>query len=361
LRLVQPDCTGTFSFHPSSQGETMLHFVRRRERQAFTLIELLVVIAIIAVLIGLLLPAVQKVREASANAKCKNNLHQLGVAANNYANARGALPSGADTQNIGCIVYLLPYLEQDNTFTNFHIQPGSGTAYYSDPFNRPPSTGTTTIPPTANPSGIYGCAPNIPTLQCPSTMQPTGYVTTLIAVNYGTAGTDFPAGGPTGHVFSSYPGGLVCGRSNYLGTAGYLPSSLPGVFTYNSRVRLEVVSAADGTSNTTMFGEYAGGFIQWSGAGGIPDGVCGAHWSAGYNYSGFGWPSIGYMSYQQNGQTTPLPSPQINPNYGLFSSQHDGGVNFCFCDGSVRSINPNIDFTVWVYLTCYNDGHAISF
>src|SRR5689334_13613743 len=92
-------------------------------RRGFTLVELLVVIAIIAVLIGLLLPAVQKVREAAARMSCQNNLKQLALAAHDYDGNCQRLPAGADWQNVGCLVYLLPYIEQDAHFKNFSFDP----------------------------------------------------------------------------------------------------------------------------------------------------------------------------------------------------------------------------------------------
>jgi prepilin-type N-terminal cleavage/methylation domain-containing protein/prepilin-type processing-associated H-X9-DG protein len=334
---------------------------RSNPRQGFTLIELLVVIAIIAILIGLLVPAVQKVREAAARTQCTNNLKQLGVAAHNYQSTFNRLPPGMDAQEVGCLVYLLPYLEQANVYKlwNNGGAPLAGPVsfYWQNPAIRPPTTRTDNIP---RPPVLYATEPTIPVFLCPAAPDPTTYVTALMAVNYGTAGVDFgvdvngnPA--PGGHLFSSAPGRLVLGRSNYLGSGGYYApsqaSNLAGLFTYKSKNSIGRVP--DGTSNTLLFIEYVGGANAWNGSGGIPSGVSGASWSCGFNYTGFGGPSP--TGSQDN------PPGSGSGGWYLFGSDHTSNiVNVCYADGSVRQVSPAIDFSTWVYLSGFRDGVVIT-
>src|SRR5262249_55499187 len=147
---------------------------------------------------------------------CGNNLHQILTAANNYQSVRDKLPPGMDEQHVGCMVFLLPYMELDPQYKLFSFQPSLYAFYYQDPLNRPPTTSTPTIPPRPDGAPFYGAQGNFKVFQCPSSKAPEETVTALLSVNYGLAGADFRSGAPNPtHLFSSYPGGLILGRSNY--------------------------------------------------------------------------------------------------------------------------------------------------
>jgi prepilin-type N-terminal cleavage/methylation domain-containing protein len=323
--------------------------LKRSKKGGFTLIELLVVIAIIAILIGLLLPAVQKVREAAARMTCSNNLKQIGLAAHNYESAYQVLPPGMNVNHVGSMVLLLPYMEQDNQFKLYRMPPlsASGTPvpfYYLDPQNRPPSTGVNTIP---RPPAIYGCEGNIKTFLCPSAPSPESAVTAMLCQNYGNVNINYAPGSPIGHVYSSAPGRLIMGRAHYMAVAGECRNTAPynnykGYFFYQSREKIH--TANDGSSNTMMFIEYAGGTINWNNSGGIPNGWSTPSWSAGFCYLCFGLP-------------TGLGLANGTDSWWGPSSRHTNNIiQVCFGDGSVRKIQNNVSFAVLLALGGTNDG-----
>jgi prepilin-type N-terminal cleavage/methylation domain-containing protein/prepilin-type processing-associated H-X9-DG protein len=322
---------------------------RPRARFAFTLVELLVVIAIIAILVALLIPAVQKVRSTAGNATCLNNLKQIGTAALNYDSQKKSLPPGMDEGGAGCLVYLLPNLGYEPVYTSFNR---SKTAmYFNDPINVPPTTGLTAVP---RPPALYSMESTIPVLLCPAAPAPNDYVLPIVGAFFGTPGVDYPSFLPvpnqSSFVVLSAPGNAIVGKTNYLGMGGYYVATQytenVGVFSYRSHVPIRTVASQDGTSNTIMFGEWAGGYTPRVGA--VPPGSVGAQWGCGFQYSGYGTPTVG-KSRNTNGN-----------NWLYFSSEHAGGVNFCFCDGSVRTIAADIEFNPWVYLSGYKDGVVVS-
>ena len=329
-----------------------------RRRTAFTLIELLVVIAIIAVLIGLLLPAVQKVREAAARTKCQNNLKQIGLAAHNYHDANMHLGAGFDQQHAGIIVKLLPYFEQDNQFRLYSFKPNTNSSYWSDPVNRPASTGSSTPP---RPPQRYGGEGELPVLQCPAMpFSPSETSTVWLTHSYGTANTDFNSTyGTSTSVPSGLPGGIVLGKTNYLANAGdwrniLVEGSNPptgtncrGPYRYLSKTTLE--SFADGTSNTILFGETSGGYQ--AGISGIPDGWTMDTWNFGIWHSAFGT-----CPNRDNGNCD-FSGEGRGMSWGVISSFHSGNlINVAMGDGSIRQIKPDMPFLTMEYLAGMSDG-----
>jgi prepilin-type N-terminal cleavage/methylation domain-containing protein len=331
--------------------------VRTRLRSGFTLIELLVVIAIIAVLVGLLLPAVQKVREAANRMSCQNNLKQVVLASMNYESAHRNFPSGADYAEIGPIVYLLPFMEQDAIFKNFDFEPYPQTrAWFRDPNNRPPSTGKPDIPPPPPPRTLYGGAGEIKSFQCPSAASPDHCTTLLLVSPQGAPGLGYTNnfGLVPGFTFSNLPGALVLGHTNYLAMAGYPYFSAGdddpggryvGMYTYLSKTKMADV--LDGTSNTIAFAEYASAYVDFGPSSPLT-GECSASWAC---------PGIYTYWDPDHGQDAPGEPHGV---WYRFGSRHSGIFNAGFADGSVHALKNTIDSTVWIILGGMKDGHQVT-
>jgi len=328
---------------------------RCSRRGGFTLIELLVVIAIIAILIGLLLPAVQKVREAAARLRCQNNLKQIGLAAHNYESARGKLPPGflgsfnTDTpygedsdirpnyncQAIGTLVHLLPYVEQDALYKQ--MMAGAPAPDYLSPEKRYPGFWNyLSFYPNTAPGGAYT---KISTFLCPSDSGADANWDAFY-FTYLASSTSF-----TVTIVSFGDTGL--GKTNYLGIAGR--SGLTGD-TYrgllHNRSANALASVPDGTSNTFLFGEYASKGPPAAGWGNVTPAWIGA------GIFPTAWGLV---------PAATLPDPQ----WYMLSSKHTGIVQFVMGDGSVRGVKyvgntaGSAGLNAYIYSSGKMDGQVI--
>jgi prepilin-type N-terminal cleavage/methylation domain-containing protein/prepilin-type processing-associated H-X9-DG protein len=323
----------------------------RYRRSAFTLIELLVVIAIIAVLIGLLLPAVQKVREAASRMKCSNNLKQLGLAVANYESTFKRYPPGEINGNWGgnmasgysVHVFLLPYIEQDNLCRSMNMMM---------PWN--------------DPSNATALATPVPIFECPS-----DYMNELPA---GWAGTNYRC---------NFGSNLLNGYGPMNGDPSGVNAMLAppnGGFFVNSRYKY--ADFKDGASNTACFSEHIKG--DFSNAvstpdadtyrpGTYPDNIDQA-WidcmatnindlSKQFNSNAGGpWMRAGhtptryYHSFLPGSRSCAFPSNRI---VTTANSGHTQGVNVCMFDGSVHFVSYGISLQTWRALGTRNGGETL--
>ena len=361
-------------------------------RRGFTLIELLVVIAIIAILIGLLLPAVQKVREAAARAQCTNNLKQMGIAVHNYESANGMLPHPGQCDSTGgaATVYmtqstptlLLPYIEQENVFRQmdqsltFANMPAAG---YNTAQLHPKSIGRI-YNDSGDPATVAAAKTYIKTFNCPST--PIG-PEARSPDQFGTFDYMFAA-------ITDIEDGTIAGADSPIGTrpissARRTAMARSGALSCDGRT---VVGITDGTSNTLLIledasrahptiGTYGSQSARpspnsegpaWTGGGSggrrmyaWADPDCATNGVSGpSNSTGDRTAKVNNYANPKGGPTQcPWTLNNCGPNDEPFSF-HSGGINVCLADGSVRFLRDSTPALTLKFLTGSNDGQVVS-
>jgi prepilin-type N-terminal cleavage/methylation domain-containing protein/prepilin-type processing-associated H-X9-DG protein len=339
-----------------------LMMTQRGRKSAFTLIELLVVIAIIAILIGLLLPAVQKVREAAARTQCQNNLKQIGLAFHNYHDANGnTLPQGGrDGRPAGQTAQTCCNWDDSQTATKnaagqMDDRTGFNWRYEILPYIEQAPLYSTVSRTTllASQVKIYNC--------------PTRRATAL----YGAS------------TRSDY-----CGNSGtqYVSTTGTSTSSLngsgrvDGVVVRADQPRIGLAQISDGTSNTVMVAEKWLHPKRHNADGGDNEAMFNAGWDEDvvrigggtftYSYDPSGAPAVD-GSMQRTIPRTPHfdnEAPQVVDSSGAtvtiwnqqFGSSHVGGMNTVMCDGSVRVVKYSVDANAWAAACSRNGGEVLN-
>jgi len=360
------------NFHFLRSIHVTLSKTRARDsRRGFTLIELLVVIAIIAILIGLLLPAVQKIREAANRMKCTNNLKQIGLGFHNYNDTNGGFPPGAIIVNtfqgdprstqIGpnWAVLILPFIEQDNLFRNAQAsvtlwQMNTNSGWGGD-----------------NNWAVVGSVP-VKTYQCPSD----GRNATFCTRNFSgrTLSPGWARGNYAANLGPDWGNETMNGGSSnadYFGLSGQGPFSIWNYAGGTNKQGMGVATIPDGSSNTLLASELLSGLDAndvrgvWA-AGSVGSSLLAAHgngdcrgpnWSGGTGTGGNNSDCADDIWQAPSNVAQNLSNWQSCPSsQATARSRHSGGVNALMGDGAVRFIRTTIDVRAWQIVNSASDG-----
>lgn len=306
----------------------------KRSPKGFTLIELLVVIAIIAILIGLLLPAVQKVREAAARMRCGNNLKQIGLGQLNYEGVYGKFPAGnrfgtsAALDRPGGLVDILPFVEMESLFKLYDLNAPPNAQVYP---------GTTKL---------LGSTV-VPTYICPSDTDPANN-----SAN-GMAKSNYVASGGSGAQINNPNCSCTSANFNTYALGPYDPSATAnpnGVYSRRG-YQARIADISDGLSNTILFGETRPSCSNHANSG----------WGAANGGQGLASTIYPINFFSCNNADTDGCKRPCNWSTELgFKSMHVGGANFLFGDGAVRFLTESVDHTMFQRLGAKADGQAVT-